>query len=120
MDGDPWQRYIHASDKLEWAREYQQRLYEEDERQKLLGGSVPNFSIRSSSAYDRMIKSLDGKETAGRELSVWFLDYGVSEQASALVQWFSSIYAESNNVLQSHPPDMVFRVAVHERQMNCP
>ena len=50
LDGDPWQRYIDASNKLDWAVERQEQLLDEEARQQLLGGSVSNSNIRASTA----------------------------------------------------------------------
>ena len=120
LDGDPWQRYIDASNKLDWAVERQQQLYEEDARQQLLGNSVPNFNIRASTSRKSWDEAFDAKLRAADALDAWFVDHGIGEHASSLIQWFVGIYRQSHDVSQIRPPDLVFRVAVHERRTNCP
>lgn len=120
LRGDPWQKNIDAADKLKWSRESQDRLYAEDARQKLFGRSVPNISIKSKVASDRVMKALHASKASGEALNKWLASYGIGESAANLIQWFVSAYRENNKVLSSTPPDLVFRVAVHERQTMCP
>ena len=120
IDGDPWQRYIDASNKLDWAGERQQQLHEEDARQKLLGRSVPNLSIKVSVASESWDEAFQAQMRAANALDLWFADYGIGDNAAALVRWFVGIYRETHVVYGARPPDLVFRVAVHERQTNCP
>jgi len=120
LNGDPWQKYLDALNRLAWARESQDRLHKEHDRQNLLGGEVPNYRIKSSVAHKGLLEALDALRTAAKRLDDWLAPHGISEHAAQLFRWFVSSYQETHEISGSRAPDLMFRVAVHERRTMCP
>lgn len=120
-DDGPWDKYIDAKDELKWASENQKKLREIHNRQSILGGSVPNYSIRSKIAHESVIKALDKSAAASKALNLWLKKHGFNEATAELFKWFASNYMENHRIYASHaPPDLVYRLAVHERRSRCP
>lgn len=118
--GDPWQKYIDAQAKKDWATDYQDRLYKEDAKEQLFGRSLPDIRTKMKTAHDRIMEALTESDRAGKSLLEWLQKNGISEHAGRLLQWFVDSYRKTNKLYGSEPPDLVFRVAVHERQTMCP
>ena len=119
-EGDPWRRYVEASVRLKWATEDQTRLHEKQAEQELIGHSVKDFTTKFSRASDRWMEEFKKKGKAGEKLDKWLEERGINANTSGMIRWFVSNYHASHEVLQSSPPDLVYRVAVHERRSNCP
>ena len=115
-----WHKYIDASNKLDWAIESQTELDNEHNRQTLLGKSIPNYRIKSSTASERWQKAMNAMNAASDELDRWLGNHAIDGETAALFRWFVSVYRETHEVSGYKEPDLVFRVAVHERRTSCP
>ena len=115
-----WHKYIDASNELDWATESQAELYNEHNRQTLLGKSIPNYRIKSSTAFERVQEAISAKKAASDELDRWLGEHAIDSETADLFSWFVSVYRETHKVFSNKEPDLVFRVAVHERRTSCP
>ena len=120
LDSDPWQQYITTSQKLDWATERRDRIEEEENRLRLIGSGVLNYDAKSNAAYKSVKDAIEDQNAAGDRLVEWLGEHGLSEHPARLFRWFVGTYRENHRVHSLSVPDLVFRVAVYERQTNCP
>ena len=119
--GGPWERYEKAYDSLKWATEGRDRLWEADNQQQLLvGKSVPLYSTKAKVAHESVLKALTEVRDAGKALKGWLKTHGIDDERASLFMSFVGAYREGHEILGPPAPDLVFRVAVHERQTMCP
>ena len=120
-DGGPWDKYIDAKNELKWASDHQKKLRQIHDRQTILGGSVPNYSIRSKIAFKSVTDALDKSSAASKALNRWLRTHGIDEATAELFKWFATNHIETHSIFASSaPPDLVYRVSVHERRTRCP
>ena len=116
---NPWEKWLDAWRRVDWATEYRDRLVAEDERQKMQSGTSV-LSDKISLAFDRTMEAIRQTKAPTEGLDDWLKEHGISAEAAELFRGFVHSYRDTHNISSRHAPDLVFRVAVHERQTMCP